>query len=210
MKTTKRYVLTNERDPSEKLRRIKRCVDGELGGFIESEENLPQSENGWVSGNAQVSGDARVSGNARVSGDAQVFGYARVFGYALVSGYAQVSGDARVSGNARVSSGAQVFGNARVSGYALVSGHAQVSGNARVSGHAQVSGGEWESSPIQIEFCKHFVTNSAPGKITIGCQTHSFSDWLKYYKLIGKRSGYSPTEIQQYGSIIRLIVKIGV
>ena len=144
MKTTKRYVLTNERDPSEKLRRIKRCVDGELGGFIESEENLPQSENGWVSGNAQVSGDARVSGNARVSG------------------------------------------------------------------HAQVSGGEWESSPIQIEFCKHFVTNSAPGKITIGCQTHSFSDWLKYYKLIGKRSGYSPTEIQQYGSIIRLIVKIGV
>ena len=51
---------------------------GDLGGYIEKEENLSQSDNAWVSddawvsGNACVSGDARVSDNARVSGNAWV------------------------------------------------------------------------------------------------------------------------------------------
>ena len=105
-----------------KLFRIKALIEfgnvkaGDLGGYIEKEENLSHMGNAWVFGNAQVFGDARVSGNARVSGDARV------------SGNARVSGDARVFGNA------QVFGDARVSGNAWVSGDAWVSGNAQVSG----------------------------------------------------------------------------
>ena len=105
-----------------KLFRIKALIefgnvkDGDLGGYIEKEENLSHMGNAWVSGNAQVSGDARVSGNARVSGDARVFGNAWVFGDARVSGNARVSGDAQVFGDARVSGNAQVFGDARVSG----------------------------------------------------------------------------------------------
>ena len=39
---------------------------GELGGWIESENNLDQSGDAWVSGNAQVYGNAWVSGDARV------------------------------------------------------------------------------------------------------------------------------------------------
>lgn len=66
---------------------------GDVGGWIESDENLSQSGNAWVSGNA------RVFGNAEVSGNAWVFGDARVFGDAEVSGNARVFGDARVSGN---------------------------------------------------------------------------------------------------------------
>ena len=53
------------------LRRIKAIVaigatvaPGDIGGWIESENNLS------VSGNAWVYGDARVYGNARVYGDA--------------------------------------------------------------------------------------------------------------------------------------------
>ena len=103
-----------------KLFRIKALVafgdveKGELGGFIEKEDNLSHDGNAWVYGNARVFGNARVSGNARV------------FGNARVSGNAQVSGDARVSGNA------WVYGNAQVSGDARVYGNAQVSGDARV------------------------------------------------------------------------------
>ena len=44
-------------------------VAGEIGGWIECEENLSQSGNAWVSGNARVYGDARVSGDARVKKD---------------------------------------------------------------------------------------------------------------------------------------------
>jgi cytoskeletal protein CcmA (bactofilin family) len=75
---------------------------GDLGGYVESENNLQVSGNAWVSGNARVYGNARVSGNAWVSGNSWVSGNARVYGDARVSGNARVSGDARVSGNARV------------------------------------------------------------------------------------------------------------
>ena len=100
-----------------KLFRIKALIEfgnvkaGDLGGYIEKEENLSHMGNAWVSGNAQVSGDAQVFGDARVSGNAWV------------------SGDARVFGNAQVSGDAQVFGNAWVSGDAWVPGNAQVSGD---------------------------------------------------------------------------------
>ena len=51
-------------------RKIKHADVGDLGGYIEKEDNL--YGDAWVSGNAQVYGDARVSGNAKVYGDAKV------------------------------------------------------------------------------------------------------------------------------------------
>lgn len=79
-----------------KLFRIKALIEfgnvkaGDLGGYIEKEENLSHMGNAWVSGNAQVFGDARVSGNAWVSGDAWVSGNAQVSGdkdYAYAHGF---------------------------------------------------------------------------------------------------------------------------
>lgn len=65
---------------------------GDLGGWVESEDNLSQYGNCWVYDNASVFGYASVFGDAVVYGDAKV------------SGNARVSGDARVCGDARVSS----------------------------------------------------------------------------------------------------------
>lgn len=53
-------------------------VAGEIGGWIECEENLSQSGNAWVYGDARVYGNAWVSGDARVSGNASVSGNADV------------------------------------------------------------------------------------------------------------------------------------
>ena len=138
-----------------KLYRIKALKDfrdvrkGTVGGYIESEQNLSQEGDAWVSGNAQVydnarvSGDAQVYGYAWVSGNAQVYDNAQVYGNARVSGDAQVYGDAWVSGNAQVYDNARVYGDAWVSDNARISGDAQVYGNARVSGDAQVYGYAW-------------------------------------------------------------------
>ena len=52
------------------LKRIRALIDfgnvkkGELGGFIEKEENLSYAGDAWVSGNAWVYGNAWVSGDA--------------------------------------------------------------------------------------------------------------------------------------------------
>ena len=64
---------------------------GDIGGRIQSKENLSHEGDAWVSG------DARVYGNAQVSGNAQVYGNARVSGDTRVYGNAQVSGNALVT-----------------------------------------------------------------------------------------------------------------
>lgn len=51
---------------------------GDLGGWIEKEENLSHEGKAWVWGNAKVCGDAKVWGNAEVCGDAKVFSASHV------------------------------------------------------------------------------------------------------------------------------------
>nr|DAI14303.1 MAG TPA: Putative transferase, nesg, ydcK, Structural Genomics.38A [Caudoviricetes sp.] len=48
---------------------FKNANEGDLGGYVEKEENLSQSGDAWVYGDAWVSGNARVSGDARVEND---------------------------------------------------------------------------------------------------------------------------------------------
>ena len=82
------------------LHRIKALVEiklgyfivkaGDLGGWIEKEENLSHVDNAWVYGDAMVYGDAWVYG------DAMVWGNARVYGDAMVCGDARVYGDSYV------------------------------------------------------------------------------------------------------------------
>lgn len=83
----KKFELTSEFITNifgTKLFRIKALIEfgnvkaGELGGFVEKEENLSQDGNAWVYDNARVYGDACVCGDARVCGDA---GYATVHGF---------------------------------------------------------------------------------------------------------------------------------
>ena len=57
---------------------FKYAKEGDLGGYVEKDENLDQESDAWVSGNAWVYGDARVYGNARVSGNARVYGDAEI------------------------------------------------------------------------------------------------------------------------------------
>ena len=47
---------------------------GDLGGWIEKEENLSRENNAWVYG------DAKVYGDAEVCGDAKVFSYPKLCG----------------------------------------------------------------------------------------------------------------------------------
>lgn len=177
----KKYELTTDTKfcLGKRLFRIKALISfgkvkaGDLGGYIEKEENLSHDGNAWVydeakvCGNAKVSGDAEVYGDACVSGDALVLTDAKVSGNALVFDRAEVGGKAVIYGNAKVYGKAEVYGkskvfdeaeiygnawvcgdscvycNAKVSGDAKVSGNACVCGNAKVSGDAKVSCDAW-------------------------------------------------------------------
>ena len=51
---------------------------GDLGGWIEKEENLSHEGKAWVCGDAKVCGDAEVCGDAKVWGNAKVFSASHV------------------------------------------------------------------------------------------------------------------------------------
>lgn len=149
---------------------------GELGGWLEKENNLSQRGGCWVSGEAKVfdravvGGDAKVYGSAEVSGNAKVYGVAEVYGGAKVYERAAVYGRAKVYGGAEVYGQADVFDRAEVYGFAVVTecacvcgcakayeeacvredaqiyGHAEVCGNTVVYGGANVTDGVLKSS----------------------------------------------------------------
>lgn len=153
-KSSKKYEFTDEtklkivKGKEHKLHRIRALKDfnnvkkGDLGGFIEKEENLSHEGDCWVYGEAEVFGDAQVDENARICGNAIVKGDAWVYGAAVVSGNAKVYGDACIGAEAKVSGNAQVTENALVCGCASVYGDAKVKGRAVVEGDTEISEGE--------------------------------------------------------------------
>lgn len=134
----KKYEFTGEEKliNNHTLHRIRAVRDfgivkaGNLGGWIEKEENLSHAGNAWVGDNACVIGAARVGNNAWVTGAARVTDNAKVIGAARVTGNALVGGAARVTGDAWVGGNAWVGGDARVGGdddFSVISGFGRFS-----------------------------------------------------------------------------------
>ena len=160
----KKYILTDEKITigNHTLSRIKAIrqfdsnilglvLEGSLGGFVETEDNLSHSGTCWISHNAKVYENARVSDNAFVMNYARVYGSAEVSGNACVHGHARVHQnaqikdkgsvhDAKVYGKAKVYQGATVTCEARIFGSACIYGCAVVTDKASVFGHAQANG----------------------------------------------------------------------
>lgn len=123
-----------------KLFRIKALVEldgvevGDLGGYIEKENNLSHDGNAWVCDDAKVYGNSMVYEDAWVGGNAQVCGNAKIHGNAWICDDAKVSENAEIYGNARI------YDNARISNRVQISGNVKVGGNVRVYGDAQICG----------------------------------------------------------------------
>ena len=86
---------------------------GDLGGFIQSEDNLSHKGDCWIYN------DAQVYGNARVYDDAKIYDLAKVYGNVEVYDNARVFADARVHsfpGAVRVCGNARVFEDIELAG----------------------------------------------------------------------------------------------
>ena len=147
------FKLTEEtivNEAGRKLRQIECTRDfkfahaGELGGFIEKEENL--GGEAWVDEGAQVWGEAKVINgsvlrdNARVYGRSKVrngsviYDEARVYDYALVDA-CSVGGLAKVYGKSWISRGVSMADQTEVFGLANIENSCLLH-NASVSGRA--------------------------------------------------------------------------
>lgn len=132
--------------------RISIVRKGDLGGFIEFEDNLSHDGGSWVMNDSCVYERAHIIGNALVGGCAHVHGNSLVRENVYVCGNALVSGNAHIHGNALVRENAHVHGYANIYGISIIRGNthvyddvnihgnALVSGNAHVHGYANISG----------------------------------------------------------------------
>lgn len=96
------------------LRDIREDVNaGDLGGFVQSEENLSQEGHCWIADNAMAAEEAYVSGNAIL------WDYSCALGSATVSGESRIGGEAVIEDCAIVASG-YIHGRVRVAGNAEI------------------------------------------------------------------------------------------
>lgn len=131
----KKYILTDETIKSYNgivLHRIKAIRSfnnvnvGDLGGWVQKEDNLSHEGDCWIYGNATVYGNAIIYGNAivcdnaSVFDDATVYDNAKIYDNAIVYGNATVFGDATVYDNACVFDDAILYRNACVRGDAVI------------------------------------------------------------------------------------------
>ena len=119
---------------------------GDLGGYIEKEENLSHIGNCWIDDIAKVYDNARVYGNARVWNNSRVYGKAMVYDNAYIFGNAEVYDNAKVYDYAWVSEEARIYDNARVYKDAIVFGNAEVFGETMVSSKTKLYLHAWISS----------------------------------------------------------------
>lgn len=131
----KRYKLLSERHPVHKEARRVKYVDGSLGGFIESESNLPHYHNAKVLHDSVVLGTSKILHNSVICYDSVVI-------------------DSRISGNSTIK-------NSRVEGDAFIfnseiedsrlngdsASHFSIK-NSKVTKNSRVYGGDIEGSTI--------------------------------------------------------------
>ena len=203
-----KYKLTNEciTIGFKKLYRIEALKDfstvkkGDKGGFVESEKNLLQYGDCWVSGDAMVFDNAKVCGRAVVCGMAMVYGNAIEYGNAIVHGNSEVYGNAKVSGDAEVYGNAIVHGEAEVYGNAIVHGEAEVYGKAEVCGNAEISNNtdyivfkDWWSDG------RYFTWTRSNNMWIIGCFYGSGEELItKAYKEDSELSGREFERVVKY------------
>lgn len=122
------------------------CIGvGDLGGWVESEDNLSHWDNCWIYNDAKVYGKACVRDEAKIFDNAEVYDNACVNGNALVYDKAKIYEFSEIREKSRVCGEAQVYGSAVIGGYAMVCGNSKVHNadilnDAKISGNAEVYG----------------------------------------------------------------------
>lgn len=183
----RKYEITDIAHPEyPQLHRIRALRDigqsvrkGDLGGYVECEDNLSQQGNCWLFGeaisceNAVIRQNAVALGNAVIRGSAFVAGSTRIENHAVIEDNAIVMAGC-IEFNARISGFARIGANPVTNHFPFISQDAivygEVSGKVDVCGHTVILPGAKIDMPtndtLRIEDSKvsilRFETNEPP------------------------------------------------
>lgn len=148
--------------------------EGDMGGYVESEDNLSQEGDCWIYDDAMAVDYSQVSDNARLKHNAVAQDHSRVQGNAVagddstVADQAIVKGNAWLFGSAAVCMEAVVMGNAKIGGLAVITGMSVVDGDSIVTGLTTVAGNTYlvgdASGREDGKMARTRVPEALPGK----------------------------------------------
>lgn len=221
----RKYELTDEtiNVDDKTLHRIKAVRDfsnvkaGDLGGFIENEDNLSHDGYAWIYDNARVFDKAQVYNDARIYHKACVYGRAQILGKAQVRGIAQVYESACISENAQVYGKACIYGDAWVLDMARVHGMACVYGydtfindNARLYDDANISSNKdlctFNYFGSRSDITTAFKTKDGDIKVSCGCFRGTLEEFREKVKITHGDNQYAK-EYLMMSDLIELKLK---
>lgn len=140
------------------LRDFSNVKKGDIGGYVESENNLSQKGNCWIYDDAIAMNDSLVQDNAIMrfhsiikdfvilKDNAEMRNRSSANGSCYIRDFAKLCGSAKimvnvdVSGNSRVSDWAEIMGKFQIKDHARVQGSASIKGKGIIGGHSLVCG----------------------------------------------------------------------
>lgn len=171
----KKYELTEEtiEENDHILHRIKAVKDfsnvkvGDLGGFVEKEDNLSHEGNCWIYDDAKVYGNAKISDNSCIYDSVRVFNNAQIYGNAIICDKVIIFGSTKIYENAVIRGWGSITGHAKIHGeviifrdfsiyeYAEIFGMVRIR-NSTIGGNSQVYGKAWIYNSYIGDYAKIF------------------------------------------------------
>lgn len=140
---------------------------GDLGGWLEKEENLSQEGNCWIYDNAKVYDDARVRSDAIICNHAEIYDNAFIDGTAMIQKHSKVYEFARVSDSTNVSDNVLIHERAKIRGFAFIRQNAEIFGSAIVLDRAMVEGNSKVSQDAMVNGRAILVENAVVSRSQI-------------------------------------------
>ena len=150
---------------------------GDLGGWVENENNLSQEDLCWIyeeckmyenarrSGNSIGYGNSRQHGNSQQYGDSQQSGNSKQFGHSLQLGRSLQFGNSQQYGNSHQYGNSQQYENSQQFGHSRQSGNSKQFGNSKADKDMCLSGNSLFETKDDIVI----LTSPTSGRqITIG------------------------------------------
>lgn len=184
-----KYKLTDETRivqgrPLFRIQAIKDFNDvkiGDLGGWIQTENNLSHDGNCWIYDNAYAMDMARVKNNATLRHDSAAHGFTHIMDEARLVDTAEATGHSKVYGKALLCNNSRVYGDAEVFD-AIMRDSSKAHKNAWVckgvilSDTMQVTE-KTTKTPIYIHGIMYDAT-FMDNHINFNCMTKSVNEWI--------------------------------
>lgn len=128
------------------LRSFGAVEKGEIGGFVEGENNLSHRGNCWIAGNAMVRQQAQVQHDSLACDYVDIHGNAQLLDQTLACNRADIGGKVKMTDSSTAAEFTRLFGSfetrdqSRMGGHSVGSGLAVVSGNRHIGGHCVLGG----------------------------------------------------------------------